>query len=171
MRPCFILSLIIFVLLGGLYSAITISDLYELESKSDTSAESTVLNIEEPLHSTKHIDALPSVMLREKARELRQHYNRTFQICRAVRARMDFYSRKGALSHETEAMVETNLKVLEKRNELLKKRFVALDAYAQKTYAENLIRDSAPAEEERERVLSAENDKLLRSVELPMSFK
>lgn len=138
MRNCFILSFIIFALTAGGYIITTVATLHELDAKSNTSVESTYINIDEPLHSTKYIDALDSPSLRQKAATQRQAYNRTYQVCRAVRERVEFYRSKGTLSKETEQMVEKKLQELEKQNEYTKKKYEALDAYAQTFYEKTL---------------------------------
>lgn len=171
MKPIIAITLVLFGIVTSSYVYTTVCDLRRLEQMADISTEGTVLSEESPLSSTKYIDALQSPILRQNAAELRHRYNRTYNICSNVRERMEEFRRKGVLTRATETAVEKNLQVLEKRNELLKKRFDILVAYAEKSYAESLIRDLAPAEEERAALFAKENDKLMKSVDLPMLFK
>lgn len=168
MKKCILFSLVIFAFFIGGYVLFTVDELMKLSSMADISVDKDSISENEPLHSTKHIDAHPSPLFRNAADDLRHRYNRNYQICKAVRDRMDDFSHKGVLEKETVNIVEKNLKVLEKRNELIKRRFDEVVAYAEKSYAENLVRTSGPAEEEKARLFAKENDRLLQAVDLPM---
>lgn len=145
-------------------------DLQEAQGVAST-LEPQLITEDSPLQTTKHIEALPFTSLKTKADDMRRRYNRTHHMCAAVRSHLLKLQQQGFVSINVAQSVEKNLAVHEKKNLILKQQFDNIITFAEKQYAEGVIRQHSEEAESQARLLDKQNEILLKNVDLPVSFQ
>ncbi len=129
------------------------------------------LAAEGPLVTNEYIEALDYLSLREKSHELIRNYNRRAHVVDIVRERLRMLRRLNKVNDSVAEVVERNLSIMEKDNEQIRQHYERIVAFAEVQHARSFLKGHAPDAEEKARLFASENKELLRSVEVPMSFK
>lgn len=137
----------------------------------DADAFSSALAAEEPLKSNKYLDALPFPSLQEKSRALMRAYNRRVQVARIVRDRVELLLSMKKISTDVADLVERNLGAMESDNERILRQFEQIADFAEAQYARAFLQRHSPDAEDKARLFAKENEALLRSVDVPISFQ
>ncbi len=124
-----------------------------------------------PLMPNEYVEKLDYLSIKERADELMRAYNRRAHIIEIVGKRLRMLRRLGKVSRSVEKIVERNLDMMEKDNAQIRKQYERIVNFAQEQYAANFVKSHSPDMEEKARLFDKENQKLLRAVELPMSFR
>lgn len=168
---CLLVTMAFFLAIVGCYVYETVTELHRFTNIAELSAAQAAKWEEEPLHTTKHLEAMHSQVVKDKADQLRRCYNFTNHACALIREREENFARYGVLTRNVALKVEEKLGILETRNKEVKQQFEKYIECAQEIYGAECTRYNSPTAEDRALYLSEDSDKLLQSVELPISFK
>lgn len=130
----------------------------------------TQLSTDTPLVLGKHINSLPYATVKNRAEEIRRHYNRNVNLCIAVRKHLVNLVSAGYVGNGVVGPVERSLALLERQNILLKKQYDTIVAFAEKQYVKKLSREHELLTEEDAHLLDAQNERLLKAVENPLEL-
>ncbi len=129
------------------------------------------LAAEGPLVASEYVDALDYLSLREKSYELIRAYNRRSHTIAIVRERLRILRRMDKVNSSVEKVVERNLSKMEEDNVQIKKHYERIADFAEVQHARSFLKSHSPDAENKARLFASENQELLKSVEIPMSFK
>lgn len=171
MKRYLLATLTCYMIMMGIYLYKVYETYSDLKNVQGESAPAVSIDENSPLVTNKYIDALPFASLKTKAETMRHHYNRTHHMCQAVRSHLSMMRSTGFVSKNVEEAVLQNLSSHERLNQKLKQQYDSIVAFAEKQYAEGMIRSHSEDMEDQARLLDKQNEVLLKNVDLPVSFQ
>lgn len=167
------LVLVILLLSTGYFSIKYWDKIYQRHNMRmvERSEFGTYFQEDTPLAPNKYVQALSYPSLKAKSEELRKLYNRREQAINMVEERLRLMRSKNLISEETEKSVNRNLIHARRVNASIMPHIKNIIAFAEAQYASDMVRHDSKEDEERAKNISEENERLMKSVEIPQKFR